>query len=365
VFTKDSSDNETEQTPSVRGQINKPISVSPALDKILSDSQERKAKMAMNAGQDSARPTKGTSAGSSSSFGAANNKGPAKAVPRKEMAKQTTAQPSKAPVPNRRPVDVPKAFDLGGDFDGQDDLELPEYNINSSLDDARDFSGADRQETPPPATSARAKAARTPSEFKRKSRVAPEQPALSDDEGPVHDEPETRSEDDNRMRFSDEDEPSRKEHDEESEEDEPLQDNRRRLAGISQKKRGASTKEPVSVSKEGKRAARATKSTVKKTNIPKKATSSTNARQQQRWSDEDKDEEELSSSEDYREVPSAMRSKGTSKESSGMSRAGPSRGTTRGMGRITRHQEVTTTQEIPIVPEQNADDSGGTDCFVL
>lgn len=320
--------------------------------------------MAMNAGRDSTRLVKGTSAGFSSSSTAANNKGPAKAVPSNEMAKRTAAQSSKAPVPSRRPVDIPKAFDLGGDFDGQDDFDLPEYNINSSLNDAGDSSDASRQQIPPPTTSAKTKSVRTPSEFKRKNRVAPERPALSDDDSPVYDEPGSRSQDDDRMRFSDEDEPSRNEDDEESEEEESLQDNRRKLAATSQKKRGASTKEPASVSKEGKRAARSTKATTKKANIPKTAASSTNARQQQRWGDENEDEEEVSS-EDYREVPSATRSKGMSKAASSTSRAVPSSGATKGTGRSNKPKEaITTTQEIPIVPEQNLDDSGGNDQFL-
>ncbi|KAG0278116.1 hypothetical protein BGZ96_002540 [Linnemannia gamsii] len=347
VFTKDSSDNETEQTPSVRGQTNKSISVSPALDKILNDSQERKAKMAMNAGRDSALLVKGSSAGSISSSAAAN-KGPAKAVPSKAMAKRTTAQPSKAPAPSRRPVDVPKAFDLGGDFDGQDDFELPEYNISSSLNDAGDSSDAGRQQIPPPATSAKTKSVRKPSEFKRKSKVVPKRPALSDDDSPVHDEQGTRSQDDDRMRFSDEDGPSRNEDDQESEEEEEetLQDNRRRLAATSQKKRGASTKEPASVSNEGKRAARVTIAATKKANIPKTAASSKNARQKQRWGDENEDEADLSS-EDSRVVPSATRSKGKSKQASNKRAGG-----------LNESKAFNRTQEIPIVPEQNLEDSG-------
>ncbi|KAG0278925.1 hypothetical protein BGZ95_002770 [Linnemannia exigua] len=113
VFTKDFSDDEEEQTPAPQTQSNKPNSGSPALDKILNDSQQRKANMSKNVGRDSSSAPKPKEK--------APAKAPAKASQTKAppaKAKQTT-QPSTAAVSTKQPARFPKAFDLGGDFDSE------------------------------------------------------------------------------------------------------------------------------------------------------------------------------------------------------------------------------------------------------
>ncbi|KAF8938625.1 hypothetical protein BGZ47_008481 [Haplosporangium gracile] len=364
VFTMDPSNNETEQTRSHREHTNKASFGSPALDRILRDSQDRKANMTMNASRDSAWPFKDTSVDSTSSTAVINNRAPAKAAPRKAPLKKIAARSSKAPLSSKRPVDFPKAFDFGGYSDDQhDDLELPDNNIKHKRNDADDASDDERELTPPPsrATAAKAKSVRTASELKQKSRVPPAWLALSDEDEPVHDEPETRRETDDRLRFSDEDDPIRSGDDEESEEDEEaLQDNRRKLSSFSQKKRTASIQEPASLYKRGKRAAGAIITTAKQKYIPKKSASSTTVRQKQRRGDDvddvDDDEEvkeKNEEEEDYGEVPSMDRSKGKSTASSGASRSSSDNAATKktGTARYSGH-------EVPIVPEQNAEETG-------
>ncbi|KAF9138405.1 hypothetical protein BG015_002394 [Linnemannia schmuckeri] len=364
VFTMDPSNSETEQTRSHREHTNKASFGSPALDRILRDSQDRKANMTMNASRDSAWPLKGTSIGPTSSTAAINNRAPAKAAPRKAPAKQIAARPSQAPVPSRRPTDLPKAFDFGGYSDDQyDDLGLPNNNMESKRNDANDASDDGRELTPPPpppprATAAKAKSVRTVSEFKQKSRVPPAWLAVSDEDEPIHDELETRREDDDRLRFSDEDDPIRSGDDEESEEDEEaLQDNRRKMSAFSQKKRTTSIQEPASLYKGAKRAAGAIVTTAKQKYIPKKSASSTTVRQKQRRSDDVDDDEEVKEEneeeEDYGEVPSMTRSKGKSTASSGTSRSSSNNAATKKTG-TTRYSG----QEVPIVPEQNAEETG-------
>lgn len=369
VFTKDSSNNDTEQATSHRGHSNKANSGSPALDKILRDSQDRKANMKTNAAREPAWPVKSTSVGSKSSTAVTSKKATVKAAPSKAPPKPTSIQPSKAPVPIRRPVNVPKAFDFGGYSDDQeDDYRRPDDFISHSHDwnDAKYSSDNVREPTPPPPpprpTAAKAKAGRTASEFRQKSRIPPAWLASSDDEDePIHDEPEDRRDDDDRLRFSDEDELPRRDDDEENEEDEePLQDNRRNMSAFSRKKRTASVQEPVEVLKGGKRAAGATMVAVKQKNIPPKSASSTSAREKQQRSgdddnnDDDEEEEEREVlSEDYGKVPSMTRSRGKSKASSNNS-------TAKKAGRATHsgHDTSSATHEVPIVPEQSVEDTG-------
>ncbi|KAF9090656.1 hypothetical protein BGX23_005829 [Mortierella sp. AD031] len=347
VFTKDTSDNEAEQATPLRSRFNTTSASSPALDKILSDSQERQARMAFNASRDtSASSSKSTSAISTLASATLNVKAPSKAASTK--AKQPITRPSKAPVPSRRPAGVVKAFNLGGDFDDQDDFALPNYNADANISGPEEE--PERQQTPPRAAPTKAKASttRTPAEFKRKSKAAPVpeivQPIPSDDDGPVHDEPETRPEEDDRLRFSDEDGPSRVDDEEESEEEEALQDNRRKMKAPTQTKRTATTQEPKSVAKGGKRvAAGVTKSTAKKPEtIPKQDET------------DDDDEEEVSgvSSEDDRQVPSMQsKSKGQAKAGSrGKKAAAKSTGDSKVRGVVT--------EEVPVVPEQSADVAG-------
>lgn len=373
VFTKDSSNNDTEQASSHRGHSNKANSGSPALDKILRDSQDRKANMKTNAARESAKPIKTTSVGSKSSSAATTNKAPVKAVPSKALPKPTSVQPSKAAVPSRRPANFPKAFDFGGYSDDQeDDYRRPDDNISSNRDrnDAGYSSDDVREPIPPPqpsrATAAKAKAGRRASEFRQKSKIPPAWLATSDDEDePVHDEPEDRRDDDDRLRFSDEDDLTRRDDDEESEEEEEaLQDNRRKMSAFSRKKRTASVHEPVEVLKGGKRAAGATMVAIKQKNIPQKSASSTSARQKQRRSYDDDDEEEEREvlSEDYGEVPSMARSKGKWK-ASGTSKSSSNNSATKKTGRATHsgHDPSSTTHEVPIVPEQNVEETGGND----
>ncbi|KAG9064593.1 hypothetical protein KI688_002851 [Linnemannia hyalina] len=357
VFTKDSSNNDTEQAPPHQGHSNKANSGSPALDKILRDSQDRNAHMKTNVARAPATT---------------NNRVPVKAVPSKAQPKPTSVQPSKAPVPSRRPANLPKAFDFGGYSDDQeDDYRHPDDDINSNRDrnDAEYPFNDVREPTPPPpprATAAKAKAGRTASEFRQKSKAPPAWLAPSDDEDEsVHDGPEDRRDDDDRLRFSDEDEPTRRDEDEESEEDEEvLQDNRRKMSAFSRKKRTASVQEPVEVLKGGKRAAGATMVAVKQKNIPQKSAPSTSARQKQRRSYDDGDEEEREEreelSEDYGKVPSMAQSKGKSKASSSTSRSNFNNSGTKKIGRATHsgHDTSSTTHEVPIVPDQNAEETG-------
>lgn len=374
-FTKDSSNKDTEQASSHRGHSNKTNSGSPALDKILRESQDRKANMKTAAARESAWPFKSTSVGVKSSSAATNKKAPVKAVPSKAPPKPISVQPSKAPVPSRRPANFPKAFDFGGFSDDQeDDYRRPDGNINSSRDrkDAEYSSDDVREPTPPAppprATAAKAKPGRTAPEFRQKSKIPPAWLATSDDEDePVHDEPEDRRDDDDRLRFSDEDDLTRRDDDEESEEDEEaLQDNRRTMSGVSRKKRTASVQEPVEVLKGGKRATGATMVAVKQKNIPQKSASSTSTRQKQRRSyddDDDEEEERELLSEEYGEVPSMARSKGKSK-SSGSSKSNSNNSATKKTGRATHSGDPSnTTHEVPIVPEQNVDETGGNDCL--
>ncbi|KAF9126878.1 hypothetical protein BGW39_006280 [Mortierella sp. 14UC] len=361
VFTKDMSEDEEEEVPAPRTQVNKNASGSPALDKILSESKQRKVNMAMNSGREPSLQSKSTPFGSASSSSALKDKEPArasaptkavpvKAVPSKAAPakpKQPSTQPSRTVAPARRPVGVPKAFNLGGDFDDQDDFTLPVYNSRPNLSDL------DEEHVPPRATLSKSKPERPQPELKQKSRtVSTRLVHRDDDDEPIHDEPEPRPGDDDWLRFSDEDGPSRFDNDE-SEEDEVLQDNRRVPA---QKKRTASTVEPTSVSKGGKRAAGTTPAAAKQKNIPKKADSGKNAQQKLRQRDEEEEDEEVGevSSEDHQEVPSMQRSKGSStSKAKGKTKLGTASGGSH------KPQEKTTTHEIPIVPEEKPEEETG------
>ncbi|KAK3846359.1 MAG: hypothetical protein J3R72DRAFT_520163 [Linnemannia gamsii] len=359
VFTKDfSDDDEAEQTPAPRTQSNKPSSGSPALDKILNDSQQRKANMSKSVGRDSSSAPKDKAPAKAPPAKAPPAKvAPTKAPPAK--AKQTTTQPSTAAASTKRSAHFPKAFDLGGDFNGEDEFALPVHNnTNFNLSDPDD------DQRPPLAAAAKSKAGRTQSEPKLKSKVAPARLMLSDDDL-IHEEPETRPEDDDRLMFSDEDGPSRFNDDGSEDEEEALQDNRRKMDAIARKKRTTSTVEPVSVSKGGKQAAGATRTVAKQKNIPKKVDFSKTAQQKQRrHEDEDgmveDDEVEEVSSEDHREVPSMQRSGAKERPSAGSNKSNSRRKVDNGLESKQKiREDKTTTHEIPIVPEEKPEEGAG------
>ncbi|KAF9908363.1 hypothetical protein EC991_009915 [Linnemannia zychae] len=351
VFTKNTSEDEEEQAPAPRTQFNKNTSVSPALDKILGESKQRKVNMAMSSGRDPS--SKNTPFGSVSSSSAPKDKIPAKSAPPRaaptkaappksaiSKPKQPITQPSKTLASARRPVGVPKAFNLGGDFDDQDDFTLPVYNSRSSLSDLE-------EDHAPPRTTV------DKSKLKQKGRAVPARQVLGgdDDDGPIHDEPELRSGDDDRLVFSDEDRPNSYGNDE-SEESEVLKDNRKAPA---QKKRAASTVEPVSALKGSKRTAGATQVAAKLRNIPK-VDSGKNAQQKPRRREEEVDEEIGDvSSEDHREVPSMQRSKiSSASKDKGKAKFGTTSG-----GIHKPREEKTTIHEIPIVPEEKPEEDAG------
>ncbi|KAF9116650.1 hypothetical protein BGX27_000569 [Mortierella sp. AM989] len=242
VFTNDSSDIEPDQgdfQPATIQTKDLTTSSSPSLDKLLSASWKKKAQIKANVALSSpintlARPTTSTAVSS-----------------RPQMTSAAASQRA----------GKPKAFDLGGDFTDQDDQD---DNINQLNNDAYNFNDVDDAtqdglDAPIPATPKRSShkqlsTIRTPAEFKRKTKIALESKTKnnqSEDEGYDYIEHEPEDEVDDRLRFSDEDEPfSRRveENDDEDqeEEEEEIQATNRRAMDPVQKKRTASTKEPKS-----------------------------------------------------------------------------------------------------------------------
>ncbi|KAF9932502.1 hypothetical protein FBU30_008075 [Linnemannia zychae] len=347
VFTKDSD----EQTQPLQSQSNKPSSVSPALDKILSDSQERRAKLGMNTSWGSTLAPKSKTTGLAPASSSGNILKSSRTIT--SIAKQPSTQSSKAIPFGRRPINVPKAFDLGGDFETQECSTYSEYN-NDTMANGQDGESINLQshDILPSTVSSKTRLGREPAEFNPKSSGILMKPD-STYEGFVHEEPESHLEDDNRMRFSDEDELSRV--DNEESEEEILQGSRKKPGARASKKRVASTKEPVSVSKGDKRITHGVKSTSKVKNIPKKVAPRKTVKQNQLDEGESSGAEDISS-EDNREVPSMQQLQIKEKSKGGSNVPGAS---SKDVGSKRAKEIKTFTHEIPIVPDKIVDEETG------
>ncbi|KAG0260052.1 hypothetical protein BG011_002161 [Mortierella polycephala] len=242
-FSKDSSGAESDEDTNYQHsrQAQQQATASPALDRLLHTTMEKKATKAAQSLPWASKPT-------ISIFGKGNStkSKPAttsSAAGRAAGGKRAQPKPM-APLATRRP-DLPKAFDLGGSFDYLDDQDQTTSHNQDDFSDSVDddqyepYSPIESPSLPPRRT---AEIARTPAEFKRKSKGASRtEPDLSDDhDAPVYREPEPRYDDHDRLRFSDED---GEEEVDELEDDNEKQVMQRRMKDPMQQKRVASVKE--------------------------------------------------------------------------------------------------------------------------
>ncbi|KAF9359881.1 hypothetical protein BGX26_011171 [Mortierella sp. AD094] len=230
VFTNDSSDIEPEQDdyqPAIR-QTKKVASSSPSLDKLLSASRQKNAQIKANVARVSPVIT-------------------SRSTVRPVTSTVANSRPQMTSAAASRRAGMPKAFDLGGDFDDEDDQDDNiDQNDNYDLDngDAEQDDLDEPVPTTPKRSSRKPSSVRTPAEFTRKSKVA-QVPKTTEIQSEDDDhEPEPEDEVDDRIRFSDEDDISNKYAEEEEEERRPAVN--RKAADPVQKKRLASTKEPKS-----------------------------------------------------------------------------------------------------------------------
>ena len=357
VFTHDSSDVEADQedidyksqhAPQQRStQQRKGVSGSPALDRLLNATNE---KSVMKARAAAAPPL--ITVASSKSRTTTNPTGNRRAID----------QGSSAAIKSRRSLGIPKAFDFGGDIGLTDEAD---YGSDSRDDNDNENS----YRTPPQATKTAAKSmnknmARTPAEFKRVSKIASALPSHADSEDrygyddPSYHEAEALDQDDDRLRFSDEDEQRAGRYAEQDDEDDEDQDEdlsrHRRVMAPVQQKRTASAKSAQTASRRKIPADTITSSSVnlpKKQPAPKKKVEKvTNPRRKAaavtEQTDDDQDEGEVPSSQSSsRKTKAATAAKAISKATEAR-----------------RHYESAqelVLEEVPVVPEVATEETGG------
>ncbi|KAF9572335.1 hypothetical protein EC968_009988 [Mortierella alpina] len=362
VFTHDSSDVEPDQeetdyrtlhAPQQRStQQRKGVSGSPALDRLLNATNE---KSVMKARAAAAPPL----------LASGSNK------PRTTTNTTSISRPlnqgSSAMIKSRRSLGIPKAFDFGGDVDATDEAEYGSDNDNEVS-----------YRTPPQATKTAAKTMtkstmRTPAEFKRVSKIASALSTHVDpDEGYGYDdrsyhEAEPGDEDDDRLRFSDEDEERagryagrNDDDDEDQDEDQDEYPSRHRQAMEPvQQKRTTSTKSAQAASKRKIPADTITASSSSSVNLPKKQPApkkkvekATNPRRKVAAATEQTDEDQ-----DEGEVPSSQTiSRKTERSKASTAIKAHSKAT-----EARRHYESAqelVLEEIPVVPEVATEETG-------
>ncbi|KAG0202887.1 hypothetical protein BGX28_004732 [Mortierella sp. GBA30] len=360
VFTRDSSDVEPDQdysddriqhTPRQRQmQQHKGISGSPALDRLLSATNEKRAMASATSQVVSSLKARSTAA--------ATSQAPGSSLARTNPSAAKMRATNQAPVGvanSRRPLGIQKAFDFGDDFGLADNTGMNRRGVFEHDDENDDQYEALSRSTK---TAART-TARTAADFKRVSKVAPSSlPQVErDDEyeydDHVYHEPEPQDDNDDRLRFSDEDENERyvqKENDEDREEEE-LIPHRQRKEPV-QQKRSASTKAPTA--RKDKTAA---SSSTASTDIPRKQHVSKKKVEKEVYPRKKVvvTAEQTDDDENEREVPSSQTS---SKErtKSALAKKGISK-----TAEFRRHHETPqelVLQEVPIVPDVIAEETG-------
>ncbi|KAF9203553.1 hypothetical protein BGZ49_006288 [Haplosporangium sp. Z 27] len=325
VFTNDSSDVEQDQDD-FQPVLRKPRvaqSSSPSLDKLLTASREKNAQI--------------------------------------KAQTSVSSRPQMTSAAASRRGGMPKAFDLGGDFDDHSDQDDFDYGNTAQSDFDEPVPST------PKRSSKKVTSAQTPAEFRRKSKAVPipkTTSAQSDDDHYYH-EPEPEPEDDSRLRFSDE-EDTRNRYSEDDEEDIPPPISKKTVEPV-QKKRTASTKEPKSNNR-SKMTAVATKDIPK--NTKSTSTSAIGLKGQKAGSRAAHVDD--SDSDDGR-VPLSTQKKSTSgKSKNTMSSSGPKKAakaiTTKSSGSGSSQQKSNELKkssktpvelvEIPVVPDVGAGDNG-------
>ncbi|KAF9180586.1 hypothetical protein BGZ51_006090 [Haplosporangium sp. Z 767] len=243
VFSKDSSGAESDGDTNYQRsrQAQQHVTASPALDRLLHTTMEKKATKAAQSSSWASKPTlpifgkeNGTKSKPTTTLSAADRAAGGKRAHSKPMV----------PLATRR-ADFPKAFDLGGSFDYLDDQD---QTINHNQDDFSDNVddnryGPDSPIVSPPLPPRRtADITRTSADFRRKSKGASRTELdLSDDhDEPVYREPEPRYDDHDRLQFSDE---NGEEEVDELEDDNEKQVMQSRMKDPMQQKRVASVQE--------------------------------------------------------------------------------------------------------------------------
>ncbi|KAI1309161.1 hypothetical protein EDD11_004123 [Mortierella claussenii] len=382
IFTKDSSDTERNQNDSrlspfipqdhrlnkqqqqVKPTQSSHVSSSPALDRLLHASQEKNAQFKANAAKRSPLTTKIVS---QSTF---------------------TSRPAMTHTVAVGKAGRPKAFDFGVDLGVDDD---DEDDVNWPNDDDQDPDDAEVEFEPrlpdTPLNSSKStkpSSQRTPAEFRRKTkpitvpvsrRVLSEEEVQDDDaDEEVYHEPEPRDENDDRLRFSDEDEPVR--DDSADEEEEMLVNNHRKIKYPVQQKRGASTKEPKSTSRGAKVPAAAglpMKSRPGASAALRKPVARSKKTVRSSGTDEDQEEEDDDNDDEGRVPSSAQKPKSRGRTKGKVTTSESSGRRTAALKRTPNAQNISLEAntegrrpreipleyvEVPVVPDVGADDNG-------
>ncbi|KAF9995629.1 hypothetical protein BGZ79_010687 [Entomortierella chlamydospora] len=357
IFTNDSSDIEPEQDdyqPIIR-QTKKPTSSSPSLDKLLSASRQKNAQIKANVDRMSPIIT-------------------SKSTVRPVTSTVANSRPQMTSAAASRRAGMPKAFDLGGDFDTEDD-QNDDIDRNDNYDFDNGDAAQDDLEEPAPATPkrpSRKPSARTPAEFTRKSKIA-QIPKTTDIQSEDDDhEPEPEEEVDDRIRFSDEDETSNRYAEEEEEEEEERRPAvNKKAADPVQKKRLASTKEPKSNNR-SKLTAAAPKDIPKSNKSKPDPAIRTKGHKapnkiSQMAAVEDTDEDDglvplsiqkKSTSGKSKSVAGAAVSKKMTKTAANKSNRTNSSRSTRNTSESKRYETAVELVTVPVVPDVGADDQG-------